>query len=132
MNEVLPETPLPVTMNKTKVQELLRCFIKDKPVASMDTVVKAIGVSDIEPCRGVMRAFNTPLSELVHIEADLRMIIHTLYAVNCGASTVVILSNGTYVLVLELHYWNLLKSHGLKELWIRVVLGIQHDIFHFI
>ena len=34
----------------------------DKPVASMDTVVSAIGVSDIEPCRGVMRDINTPLS----------------------------------------------------------------------
>ena len=38
----------------------------------------------------------------------------------------------TDVMVLGLHYWNLLKGHGLKELWMRVVLGIQHDIFHFI
>ena len=49
LNEVLPETPLPVTMNKTKVQELRRSFIKDKSMASMHTVVKAICVSDIEP-----------------------------------------------------------------------------------
>ena len=81
-----------------------------------------------------MRDINTPLSELdVHIEeADVRMIPHALHAVNCGASRVVILSNDTDVMVLELHYWNLLKDHGLKELWIRVVLGIQHDIFYFI
>ena len=60
----------------------------DKTVASMDTVVSAIGVSDIEPCRGVMRDINTPLSELdVHIEeADVRMFPHALHAVNCGAS----------------------------------------------
>ena len=141
LNEVLPETPLPVTtevfwafsMNKTKLQELLRSFIMDKPVASMDTVGSAIGVSDIEPCRDVtvMRDINTPLFELdVHIEeADVRMIPHALH---CGASRVVILSKDTDVMVLGLHYWNLLKGHGLKELLMRVVLGIQHDIFHFI
>ena len=46
----------------------------DKPVASMDTVGSATGVSDIEPCRGVtvMSDINTPLSELdVHIEEAL-------------------------------------------------------------
>ena len=97
----------------------------DKPVASMDTVVSTIVVSDIEPWRGVMRDINTPLSELdVHIEeADVRMIPHTLHAVNCGASRVVFLSNDTDVVVLGLHYWNLLKGHGLKELWIRAGVG---------
>ena len=94
----------------------------DKPVASMDTVVSTIGVSDIEPGRCVMRDINTPLSELdVHIEkADVRMIPHAL---NCGASRVVILSKDTDVMVLGLHYWNLLKSHGLKELWIKAGVG---------
>ena len=51
LNEVSLETPLPVTTealwasstNKTKVQELLRSFIMDNPVASMDTLVSAIG-----------------------------------------------------------------------------------------
>ena len=78
-----------------------------------------------------MSDINTPLSELdVHIEeADVRMIPHAL---NCGASREVILSKDTDVMVLGLYYWNLLKGHGLKELWIRVVLGIQHNIFHFI
>ena len=90
LNEVLPETPLLVTteafwassMNKAKTQGLLRSFIMDKLVASMDTVVKAIGVSNIESCRGVMRNINTPLSELdVHIEeADVRMIPHAVHA----------------------------------------------------
>ena len=52
-------------------------------MASMDSVVSAIGVSDIEPCRGVMRDINTPLSELdVHIEeADVRMFPRALHAV---------------------------------------------------
>ena len=58
---MLPETPLPVTTeafwasstNKTKLQELLLSFIMDKPVASMDTIGSATGVSDIEPYRGV-------------------------------------------------------------------------------
>ena len=61
LKKVLPETLLTVTMKafwassmyKTKVQELLRSFIIDKPVASMDTVFSAIGVSDIEPCKDV-------------------------------------------------------------------------------
>ena len=100
----------------------------------MDTVVSAIGVSDIEPCRGVMRGINTPLSELdVHIEeADVRTIPHALHDVNCGVSRVVLISNDIDVMVLGLHYWNLIKGHGLIELWTRVVLGIQQDIFHFI
>ena len=105
----------------------------DKPVASMETMGSAIGVSHIEPCRGVpvMRDMNTLLSELdVHIEeADVRMIPHAL---NCGASRVVILSKDTDGMVPGLHYWNLLKGHCLKELLMRVVLGMQHDIFHFI
>ena len=78
-----------------------------------------------------MRDINTPLSELdVHIEeADVRMIPH---APNCEASRVVILSKDTDAMVLGLHYWNLLKGHGLKELLMRVVLRIQHNIFHLI
>ena len=84
----------------------------DKPVASMDTVVSAIGVSDIELLSGVMHDNNSPLSELdVHIkEANVRKIPHTLHAVNCGASRLVFLFNDTDVMVRGLHYWNLSRS----------------------
>ena len=46
---------------------------------------------------------------------------HALHAVNCGTSRVVLLSNDTDVMVLGLHYWNILKVHGLKELWIGAI-----------
>ena len=48
---------------------------------------------------------------------------HALHSVNGGASRVILLSNDTDVVVLGLHYWSLLKGHGLKELWIRAGVG---------
>ena len=56
-------------------------------------------------------------------EADVRMIPHALHSVNKGASRIILLSNDTDVFVLGLHYWSLLKGHGLKELWIRAGVG---------
>jgi hypothetical protein len=56
-------------------------------------------------------------------EADVRIIPHALRVVNCGVTRVVLLSNDTDVMVLALHFWNIFKGHGLKELWIRVGVG---------
>ena len=133
LNNVSPETPLPVTMesfwassmNKAKLQLLLRKYILDNPMAAADIVVSAIGLAEIEPARGVFSNIGITLPELnVKIEeADVRMIPHALHSVNGGASRVILLSNDTDVVVLGLHYWSLLKGHGLKELWIRADVG---------
>lgn len=53
----------------------------------------------------------------------MRIIPHALHAVNCGATRVVLLSNDTDVMVLALHFWSILKGHGLKELWMRAGVG---------
>ena len=129
LNDVSPETPLPVTMesfwassmNKTKLQLLLQKYILDNPMVAADIVVSAIGLAEIEPARGVFSNIGITLPELnVKIEeADVRMIPHALHSVKGGALRVILLSNDTDVVVLGLHYWSLLKGHGLKELWIR-------------
>ena len=133
LNDVSPETPLPVTMesfwassiNKAKLQLLLRKYILNNPMAAADIVVSAIRLAEIEPARGVFSNIGITLPELnVKIEeADVRMIPHALHSVNGGASKVILLSNDTDVVVLGLHYWSLLKGHGLEELWIRAGVG---------
>ena len=133
LNDVSPETPLPVTIesfwassiNKVKLQLLLRKYILNNPMAAADIVVSAIRLAEIEPARGVFSNIGITLPELnVKIEeADVRMIPHALHSVNEGASKVILLSNDTDVVVLGLHYWSLLKGHGLEELWIRAGVG---------
>ena len=133
LNDVSPETPLPVTMqsfrassiNKAKLQLLLRKYVLNNPMAAADIVVSAIRLAEIEPARGVFSNIGITLPELnVKIEeADVRMIPHALHSVNGAASKVILLSNDTDVVVLGLHYWSLLKGHGLEELWIRAGVG---------
>ena len=137
LNDVSSETSLPVTMesfwassmNKAKIQLLLRKCILDNPMAA-DIVVSAIGLADIELARGVFSNTGITMPELnVKIEeADVRMIPHALHSVNGGASRVILLSNDTDVVVLGLHYWSLLKGHGLQELWIRA--GVRNSTRH--
>ena len=137
LNVMCGDTHLPVTMdtfwasstNKAKVQGLLRSHILGYPRAMTDVVVSGVGVSpEMEPCRAILSDCDTTLPDLdVDIEeADVRMIPHTLHAVNCGATRVVLLSSDTDVMVLGLHYWNILKCHGLKELWMRA--GMQNTM----
>ena len=94
-------------------------------MAAADIVVSAIGLAEIEPARGVFSNIGITLPELKVkiVEADVRMIPHALHSVNGGASRVILPSNDTDVVVLGLHYWSLLKGHGLKELWIRAGVG---------
>ena len=94
-------------------------------MAAADIVVSAIRLAEIEPARGVFSNIGSTLPEVnVKIEeADVRMIPHALHSVNGGALKVILLSNDTDVVVLGLHYWSLLKGHGLEELWIRAGVG---------
>ena len=142
LNNVSPETPLPMTiesfwassMNKAKLQLVLRKYILDNPMTAADIVVSALGLAEIEPDRGVFSNIGITLPELnVKIEeADVRMIPHALHSVNEGASRVILLSNDTDIVVLGLHYRGLLKGHGLKELWIRAGAGnsTRHITLH--
>jgi len=90
--------------------------------------VSGIGFSpNIDPCQFIFNSsYPTPVPDLdVNIkETDVRTIPHALDATNCGTKRVVLLSNGTDVVVLGMHYWSILKAHGLKELWIKVGLGM--------
>ena len=142
LNDVSPETPLPVTMesfwassmNKAKLQLLLRKYILDNPMAAADIVVSAIGLAETEPARSVFSNIGITLPELNGKieEANVRMIPHALHSVNEGASRVILLSNDTNVVVFGLHYRSLLKGHGLKEMWIRAGVGnsIRHISLH--
>lgn len=133
LNDMSPRTPLPVNMesfwaspmNKAKLQGLIREHILENPMQTADIVVSAFGLSETKPCRGVFNDISIQLPELNHRieEADVRMIPHALHAVKGGASRTILLSNDTDVLVLGLHYWNLLRGYGLKELWIRAGVG---------
>ena len=134
LNVMYEDTPLPVTMdafwasstNKAKVQGLIRSHILANPKTMTDVVISAMGMSsDMQTCRAILSDCDTTLPELdVDIEeADARIIPHALHAVNCGATRVVLLSNDTDVMVLALHFWNIFKGHGLKELWIRAGVG---------
>lgn len=129
LNAINSETKLPVSMdafwasptNKTKLQQLLR-QIAIQQSNSRTVVVSAMGVApDMLPCISVSKDDINPLRELdVEIEeADVRLIPHALHAVNHGSTRIVILSNDTDVMVLALHYWDILKCHGLQELWMR-------------
>ena len=69
LNNVSPETPLPVTMesfwassmNKAKLQLLLRKYILDNPMAAADIAVSAVGLAEIEPARGVFSNIGSTL-----------------------------------------------------------------------
>ena len=56
-------------------------------------------------------------------EADARIIPHAMHAVRSGIQRIVALSGDTDVFVLFMHYWGILHSEGLKELWVRAGVG---------
>ena len=64
-------------------------------------------------------------------EVDTRIIPHAMHAVKSGTQRIVALSGDTDVFILLMHYWSILHSEGLKELWIRAGVGIQQDTFQF-
>ena len=56
-------------------------------------------------------------------EADLRLILHILYAVKQGSKRIVVLSNDTDVLVLLLHFMEKFRKKGVQEIWQRAGTG---------
>ncbi|KAG1707506.1 Ankyrin repeat and death domain-containing protein 1A [Nymphon striatum] len=133
LNTINSETKLPVSMdafwaspsNKTKLQQLLRETLLLNSTCK-SSVASAMGVApDILLCVSIYMDEINPLPELdVEIEeADVRLIPHALHAANHGSTRIVILSNDTDVMVLALHYWDIFKHHGLKELWMRAGVG---------
>ena len=133
LNVITPETKLPVSMdafwassiNKTKLQELLRETIINM-TSQKKILVSAMGIaSEMKPCMSIWQDTVDSVQELdIQLEeADVRMIPHAMHAVKQGARRVVLLSNDTDVMVIALHFLNLLKAHGLQELWIRAGVG---------
>ena len=88
LNDVSPETPLPVTMESFWASSMNKVkYILGNPMVGADIVVSAIGLAEIEPARGVFSNIGITLPELnVKVEeADVRMIPHALHSVNGGA-----------------------------------------------
>jgi hypothetical protein len=56
-------------------------------------------------------------------EADTGIIPYAMHAVRSGSQRIVVLIGDTDVRVLLMHYWDILHSEGLRELWIRAGVG---------
>ena len=119
---------------KVKLQNMMENFIIkhiDDKMRSIETVLSGTGIegeSETTPCQIISVDDPNITSSLPDLdkdieEADVRLIPHTLHGVTSVSSRVVILSNDTDVLVLSVHFWNLLHSHGLIELWMRGGVG---------
>lgn len=117
VNEMGKETKLPVlkeafwasSSNKAKLQEALRCNILEEQNDRTELVASVMGMKEgMNHCAAVLNGCARVLPNLnVEIEeVDVRLIPH---AVNSGAARVVLLSNGTDVVVLGLYDWQLLK-----------------------
>ena len=75
------------------------------------------GASDGATCKSVMDGKSVEMPDLCPDveEADARIIPHVMHAVNSGIQRIVALSGNTDVLILLMHYWNILHSEGLKD-----------------
>ena len=81
--------------------------------------------SDGATCKGVMDGESVEMPDLCPDveEADACIIPHAMHAVRSGIQRIVALSGDTDVFVLLMHYWGILHSEGLKELWVRAGVG---------
>ena len=137
MNVINYDTPLPVEMdrfwasscNKLKLQMLLheqaiKCKI-EKPSKVQVVASCFSGASDVVACQSVKDGCSVEVPELHPDveEADARIIPHAMHAVKSRMKCIIVLSGDTDVFVLLMHYWNLLHSNGLCELWLRAGVG---------
>jgi len=136
INVINDETPLPVNMdffwpsnsNKAKLQLYLYHFLqREAPKRCPGTEIVLSGTDGESelPClvlhNGAIR--NEPHLDISIEEADIRLLPHAVWATTQGITRIVILSNDTDVIVLMLHFLNMLKMHGLSELWIKAGVG---------
>ena len=100
----------PSAENKAKLQRLLQCWLKDNHHHYTHAEVVLSGFYDYEgennDCTSLKSNVQKAKPELdSHLEeADLRIIPHTMDSVVQGNKHVVILSNDTEVLVVQLFY----------------------------
>ena len=134
MNCIPYDTSLPVEIdrfrsssnNKLKLQMLLHTQALKRRILTPSTVHVVAscfsGASDGATCKGVMDGKSVEIPDLCPEveEADARIIPHAMHAARSG---IVALSGDTDVFVLLMHYWDILHSEGLKELWIRAGVG---------
>jgi len=137
MNHIQCDTPLPVEMdrfwsasnNKLKLQMLLHTQAIKRGIetpSSVHVVASCFsGASGGASCKGVMNGNSDEIPDLCPEveEADARIIPHAMHAVRSGIQRIVVLSSDTDVFVLLMHYWDILQSKGLRELWIRAGVG---------
>ena len=135
MNSIHYDTPLPIEMdrfwpssnNKLKLQMLLHTQAIKHGIETPSTVHVVAscfsGASDGATCKGVMNGESVEMPVLCpDVEkADARIIPHVMHAVRSGIQRIV--SGDTAVFVLLMHYWGILHSEGLKELWVRAGVG---------
>ena len=83
------------------------------------------GASDGATCKGVMDGESVEMPDLCPDleQADAHIIPHAMHAVRTGIQRIVALSGDTDVYVLLMHYWGILHSEGLIELWVRAGVG---------
>jgi len=115
--------------NKLKLQMLLHKQAMKRGIEnpSMVHVVASSfsGACDSVKCKGVMDGNSVEIPDLcAEVEdANARIIPHALHSVRSGMQHIVVLSGDTHVFVLLVHYWDILSSEGLRELWIRAGVG---------
>ena len=59
------------------------------------------------------------MPDLCTEEEDARIIPHTMHLVRSGIPRIVVSTGNTDASVLLMHYWDVLHSEGLRELWYR-------------
>lgn len=78
----------------------------------------------------VHKGFGEPMLECTHEEADTRIIIHLLHALEAGSRKIKVRTVDTDILVILIgHFFSLLQSYPDLELWI--VLGVGKDYCYY-
>ena len=71
----------------------------------------------------VLHARVSWMANQLKCQTCVQIIPHVMHAVRSGIQRIVALSGDTDVFVLHRHYWGILHSEGLKELWVRAGVG---------
>ena len=137
MNIINYDTRLPVEMdrfwassgNKLKLQMLLhehtiKCRMEQP--SKLQVIVSGFSGDSVDvACQLAQDGCSAKITELCQNieEADARIIPHAMHAVKNGARRIIVLSSDTDVFVLLMHYWNVLHSNGLSEMWLRASVG---------
>jgi len=65
-----------------------------------------------------------------HEEADTRILLHVLHALECGAKTVLVRTVDTDVVVLLIGKFSEFSQHALIDIWVSFGVGRSHRMYH--